>query len=157
MERLQPEGRTGFWHRTFSSLPVPVPSLRSYAPAYLIAIACLLLWGLSILQFPLASFLQSLNVDDSFYYYVIARNFAHGMWSTFDGANQTNGYHPAWAFLLTPVFALVSDPVAALRAAKLLEQLCLFGSALCILAVGRAAGWNWIIASIVPLRRDAVL
>jgi hypothetical protein len=149
MEHPQIEGRVDIWHRTFSS--VLVPSLRSYAPVYWVAMGCFLFWAVSILQLPLESFLRTLNVDDSFYYYVIARNFAHGLWSTFDGTNPTNGYHPVWAFLLTPVFAFIPDPVAALRAAKLLEGLCLLGSAFCILAVGRRAGWNWIVASIVPL------
>jgi hypothetical protein len=50
-----------------------------------------------IYNLPLAAYVQDINVDDSFYYYSIARNFSHGLFSTVDGFNLTNGYHPLWA------------------------------------------------------------
>lgn len=34
--------------------------------------------------------------DDAFYYYKTALNLRHGLGSTFDGINLTNGYHPLW-------------------------------------------------------------
>mgnify|MGYP001100851924 CR=1 FL=1 len=44
--------------------------------------------------------------DDAFYYFAIARNVAAGLGPTFDGLAATNGFHPLWLLLLTPVFAL---------------------------------------------------
>jgi hypothetical protein len=50
--------------------------------------------------------------DDAFYYFTIARNLAAGHGATFDGLAPTNGFHPLWLLMLTPVFALAG----ALRA-----------------------------------------
>lgn len=50
--------------------------------------------------------------DDAFYYFTIARHLAAGHGATFDGLALTNGFHPLWLLLLTPVFALTG----ALRA-----------------------------------------
>jgi hypothetical protein len=50
--------------------------------------------------------------DDAFYYFNIARHVAAGHGATFDGLAATNGFHPLWLLLLTPVFALTG----ALRA-----------------------------------------
>lgn len=44
--------------------------------------------------------------DDAFYYFNIARHLAAGNGATFDGLAPTNGFHPLWLLLLTPVFAL---------------------------------------------------
>ena len=44
--------------------------------------------------------------DDAFYYFTIARHLAAGHGATFDGLAPTNGFHPLWLLLLTPVFAL---------------------------------------------------
>ncbi len=53
----------------------------------------------------------SLVADDAYYYFVIARNIAHGLGSTFDGLSATNGYHPLWMMLLVPIFALKSGSI----------------------------------------------
>lgn len=42
-----------------------------------------------------------LRVDDTFYYFQVARNAAAGLGSTFDGLHPTNGYQPLWLWLLT--------------------------------------------------------
>ncbi len=44
--------------------------------------------------------------DDAFYYFTIARHLAAGLGPTFDGLAPTNGFHPLWLELITPVFAL---------------------------------------------------
>lgn len=44
--------------------------------------------------------------DDAYYYFGVAHNILTGQGSTFDGFNQTNGYHPVWMLVLLPVFAL---------------------------------------------------
>ena len=50
--------------------------------------------------------------DDAFYYFTIARRIVAGHGATFDGLAPTNGFHPLWLLLLTPVYALAG----ALRA-----------------------------------------
>ena len=44
--------------------------------------------------------------DDAYYYFVTARHLAGGMGPTFDGQAITNGFHPLWLLVLTPVFRL---------------------------------------------------
>ena len=46
------------------------------------------------------------NIDDGFYYFVTARNIADGLGVTFDGIAPTNGFHPLWMLVVTPIFAL---------------------------------------------------
>ena len=68
-------------------------------------------------------FLELLHLipDDAYYYSQIARNMAAGQFSTFDGGiTLTNGYHPAWLFLITPLY-WVFDAKEALVAIKGLE------------------------------------
>jgi hypothetical protein len=60
--------------------------------------------------------------DDAYYYFEIARNLAAGRGSTFDGIEPTNGYHPLWLLLLTPVFRFASDQLQALLAIKALSS-----------------------------------
>lgn len=45
--------------------------------------------------------------DDAYYYFNIARNIAHGRNVTFDGETITNGFHPLWLAMITPVFVFV--------------------------------------------------
>jgi hypothetical protein len=49
---------------------------------------------------------RELITDDAYYYFTIARNLAAGLGSTFDGLAPTNGYHPLFLLLVTPLFAL---------------------------------------------------
>jgi hypothetical protein len=46
--------------------------------------------------------------DDAFYYYKTALNLRHGLGSTFDGINLTNGYHPLWMAVCV-VLAFLTD------------------------------------------------
>jgi hypothetical protein len=59
---------------------------------------------------------HDLTYDDAFYYFGIARNIAEGNGSSFDGINTTNGYHPLWMLVVTAVFLVGFDEVAAIRA-----------------------------------------
>jgi hypothetical protein len=105
----------------------------------------------AIYTLPLSAYVQDLNVDDSFYYYSVARNFAQGHFSSYDGIIRTNGYHPLWALLLTPVFIFTSDPVAALRLAKI-EELALLALAVALIgSAGRAAGFRFATLCIIPM------
>ncbi len=54
--------------------------------------------------------------DDAYYYFKVAQNISEGHGSTFDGINQTNGYHPLWMAINVPIFALARfDLVLPLR------------------------------------------
>ncbi|MCC6499855.1 MAG: hypothetical protein IT313_06270 [Anaerolineales bacterium] len=54
--------------------------------------------------------------DDAYYYFKVAQNISEGHGSTFDGVNKTNGYHPLWALVCVPIFALARfDLVLPLR------------------------------------------
>jgi hypothetical protein len=84
-----------------------------------IALGCALLL---VLQ-PIDVLVRHLK-DDSFYYFKTANNIALGLGSTFDGINQTNGYHPLWMLNVIPVYRLLPDqPLAALRAIMLMAAL----------------------------------
>lgn len=43
--------------------------------------------------------------DDSYYYYTIAQNWIERGFFSADGLTQTNGFHPLWLFVITPIFA----------------------------------------------------
>jgi len=41
--------------------------------------------------------------DDSFYYFKISENLLKGYWFSFDTITKTNGFHPLWLFVITPL------------------------------------------------------
>jgi len=78
-------------------------------------------------------------LDDSFYYFTIARNAADGLGLTFDGINPTNGFHPLWMLTL-----LLLWPLGGIKAG--LVAGALFGAFTVLLAhrlVARATGSSW--------------
>lgn len=83
----------------------------------LISVVALAIYGTTHWLFSLENLLRDVACDDTFYYYKISANLASGVGSTFDGKNLTNGYHPAWGFLLVPLFKLFGTSETALRAA----------------------------------------
>ena len=54
--------------------------------------------------------------DDAFYYLGIAWRWQRSGFSTFDGINPTNGYHPLWQWLLVPFAGLFQSPEMFARA-----------------------------------------
>jgi hypothetical protein len=52
--------------------------------------------------------------DDAFYYFKIAQNIVNAHTVTFDGQSVTNGFHPLWLVVITPLFLISSDPVIML-------------------------------------------
>lgn len=70
--------------------------------------------------------------DDAFYYFTIARNWANGVPSSFDGLTHTNGYHPLWQWLLIPVANAINDPHHFARIASILG-LWFYGAAAILL------------------------
>lgn len=51
-------------------------------------------------------------VDDSFYYFQIARSIATGDGPTHDGAAWTSGFQPLWMLALVPLYVAVPDDAA---------------------------------------------
>ena len=100
----------------------------------------------------LTALLRDVNVDDSFYYFQIARNMAEGRFSTFDGGiTRTNGYHPVWMLLITP-FYWALDRETALLGIKVFE-LCLIGGSAALLTVAaRLCRLPWLaLVAVLPL------
>jgi len=61
--------------------------------------------------------------DDALYYFTIARNLAKGLGMTFDTIHATNGMHPLWLFIITPVFFLGLTKWGAIHAIFLFQSL----------------------------------
>ncbi|HNB52955.1 MAG TPA: hypothetical protein PK530_13485, partial [Anaerolineales bacterium] len=92
------------------SKPLRLPLLLPVLLAVII-----LLLHLPVLFAPVNYLLSSwFNTDDAFYYFVTARNVATGHGFTFDGIARTNGFHPLWMFIITPIFA-IPDLIIPLR------------------------------------------
>jgi hypothetical protein len=80
-------------------------------------------------------------VDDTFYYWMIARRFWETGFFTFDGLNPTNGFQPLWQWMLLPLGLLAHD--GQLRLSLLL-------------AAGTYQAAAWLLA-LFPLRTPAWL
>jgi hypothetical protein len=65
--------------------------------------------GLTVALTPLETLLDRYIPDDAFYYLQTARVFAQTGFSSFDGLHFTNGYHPLWFLIQTPIFWLFPE------------------------------------------------
>ena len=110
----------------------------------------ILIYGITFAWYMLTSFdiinlIRDINLDDAFYYFQIARNFADGKFSTFDdGITRTNGYHPVWMLFITP-FYLMFDSENVLFAIKALEIILIAGGVILIILAARLAKLPWIL------------
>ena len=79
-------------------------------------VASVLFAGLSfwLLRQPLL-WLLGVVADDAFYYLQVARNIASTGFSSFDGTNPTNGYHPGWMVLMVIGAELTTDRLTLLQ------------------------------------------
>lgn len=84
-------GRLSLWRRLFLLI------CGILAAAGVLAPVVLALFGSE-------NHLLSALKDDGFYFLGVARNFAAGHGATFDCLGPTNGFHPLWVLLLTPIF-----------------------------------------------------
>lgn len=76
--------------------------------------------------------------DDGYYYLAIARNLAAGHGATFDGLGPTNGFHPLWAVLLTPLYVVeAASPYTPIRAMIVLSLALHLAAALAVHAAAR--------------------
>jgi hypothetical protein len=96
--------------------------------------------GLTILRANHAWLVQRVP-DDGFYYLEIAQRLARGEGATFDGINQTSGFHPLWELFLTPLARVTGGGDLFVKAA-LLAALALFavGSFIVARVLSRATG-----------------
>ncbi len=106
----------------------------------LLAAAVLLISQLILLaRFDLDRLFGFSLLDDSFYYFTIARNAASGLGLTFDGLTPTNGFHPLWMLtllLLWPLGGIKAGLAAGALAAAVTVVLA-------HLLVSRATGSPW--------------
>ena len=79
--------------------------------------------------------LAALLSDDAFYYAQVARNVAHGDGFTFDGIHRTNGVHPAWTWLLVPLFWVLDGDTAPLIAMLWLQVALIVAGCVLLLRV----------------------
>lgn len=79
-------------------------------------------------------------VDDCFFYFEIAYNFAHGLGSTFNEVTLTNGYHPLWMLLCAAIFAAGAGKIASLHLIAAVIVLLNLGTLAFLMAVLRRLG-----------------
>lgn len=126
--------------RDRSAVPVPSRRMRAWRlPLALAALGAVLHLGLVWLQSPQ----YLLRVDDSFYYFQIARNAAAGNGFSFDGIHPTNGFQPLWGMILACaawVFARlgIADPLLLARWFLSLAALVNVAAGLALYAAARA-------------------
>lgn len=69
--------------------------------------------------------------DDAYYYLIIARNFVELGFFTFDGINETNGFHPLWQYILVIMYKVIgTDSSQSLQifSVKLIESMFYLGA-----------------------------
>src|SRR5262245_46485940 len=100
--------------------------------------------------------------DDAFYYLQVARNLADGRGFTFDGIHRTNGFHPLWLLVVTPIYLFDPGTVAALRAVAIVETIFAAAAITLIFVTLRrrisigAAGTAALLVVAFPGAREAV-
>ena len=103
-------------------------------------------------KFDLINLIRDVNIDDSFYYFKIAQYLADGFFSTFDGGiTRTNGYHPIWLLLITPMY-WVFDAESALFAIKAFEVILVSTAVTLVALAARLARLPWILLfTVLPI------
>lgn len=95
----------------------------------MIALVVTMIAGILFVSLCAPETLAIFSSDDSFYYFLTARNIALGKGVTFDGINTTNGFHPLWMLAMVPVYALTGgDYDLSLRLVYVLLLLLFSGS-----------------------------
>lgn len=90
--------------------------------------------------------------DDSYFYFQVAWNFAHGHGSTFNGLMPTNGYHPLWMLVCSLVYLLVKSKDVAVHAiAGVIATLDLLTVGAVLVLLRRAGVAFPLVASVVLL------
>ena len=66
--------------------------------------------------------LLRVTIDDALYYTGVARQFGRGNGVSMDGIHATNGFHPLWALVVTPL-TWVAEGTALVRSVALVQAL----------------------------------
>lgn len=112
--------------RSLSSSKNTQSASRFWALWLLLGLGCAIAMSLA----PVSALLNLFH-DDSFFYMVIARNHAEGLGYSFDGLNQTNGFHLLWLWLLSGVGSVIAlTGEQGIRIVVLLQNLLSIGAAL---------------------------
>ncbi len=84
--------------------------------------------------------------DDPFYYFQLSSNFIRGYGPSLDGEHLTNGFHPLWMLLISPLFLLKSiDPDIPVKLTLILSAILSLGAAFFIyLATDKFADSKWL-------------
>lgn len=87
--------------------------------------------------------------DDAFYYFTIAARWAAGEGSTFDGLQATNGYQPAWFWIVAAVFRATGGGAAAVVTVVALTAVLWLAAVLVMRALAREldAGWAGVVGA----------
>lgn len=92
-----------------------VPSVEKRVAA--LALTAAFVFRIAVAWAPLEWLLRRVLGDDPFYYFTIARHLGAGLGFSFDAVEPTNGFHPLWLLVITPIFGLVRDPARAVHLA----------------------------------------
>ena len=116
---------------------------------FILCLLAILAYGVSISLYMIKHLdlfsIISMFADDAFYYFQIARNFADGQFSTFDGGiTRTNGYHPLWMFLIIPLWWLF-DSESVLFAIQVFQIMLTAGAIVLIVIAARLANVYWLL------------
>lgn len=98
-----------------------------------------------------ASSVDNAFEDDAFYYFAIARNISHGLGSTFNGIDLTNGYHPLWLCLLVPIFWSLPSTPAALTGVTVVAAILMLVAAASLDRIRPMLGGAKFTLSVTPL------
>lgn len=107
---------------------------------------------LALYVYVLVAVTGNMLADDSYFYFQVAWNFAHGRGSTFNTLMPTNGYHPLWMLVCAAVFKVVRSKTLAIHfigAVIALLNLLMLWTVRRLLA--RVAGDLWPVAFVVIL------
>lgn len=100
-----------------------------------VMLLAILVFQIYITQLPLEQLLEHVVNDDTFYYLEVAYRAARGEGFTFDGINRTNGFQPAWEFILTGLAFLFRSKEGLLRSALVLCAVLNFATGLVIYGI----------------------
>jgi len=100
----------------------------------------LLLIALSLTLLPYHYLINRQLIDDSFYEFTIAYNIGTGKGITIDGHLPTNGFQPAFVFLISPIFWLLKgDKYLAIRLIFLVHFVFYIAAAFLFAIIARKA------------------
>jgi len=98
--------------------------------------------------------------DDPFYYFQLASNLIRGYGTSIDGEIITNGYHPLWVVLISPLFLLRDiDQILPVRLALMLSGALSIGVGMFIFLTARKLtgdGWLALFAAGVYLFTERI-